>query len=155
MMFSRALSTASKQGAAQLRKYNPFVEFKSDINRVLDQHIQTTNHIVNKHIQSTNHTINNHTQTTNRALDKHAQMTNWIMTFYAGGMALGFNLLYTKSETDKKELNSKIETNAKELNSKIETNAKELNSKIELLDNKLDKVLSHMEAMDTKRGWFF
>ncbi len=93
MMFSRVFSTASKQAAGQLRTYNPFLEFKSDINQTLDRHVQMTNRISDR-----------------------LGMIDMMQSFYIGGMVFGFSLLYFKSKTDKKELNDKIEL----INSKLD-----------------------------------
>ena len=36
----------AKHHVGHLRKYNPFIEFKTDINRTLDRHIQINNTIM-------------------------------------------------------------------------------------------------------------
>lgn len=158
-MFKKAFTTMAHQSVKHLRGYNPFVEFKSDTNRIIDKHITMNNTI----------------------------MSNIMTTMCVGFGALGSGMvmlyqksetdkkeLYQKSETDKKELNQKIdsvqkelnqkidsvqkelnekiEQNKIELNEKIEYNRKEVNQKIDHLDQKLDKVLS---ALETKQWWFY
>jgi hypothetical protein len=77
-MFKKAFTTM-----AHLRGYNPFVEFKSDTNRIIDKHITTNNTI----------------------------MSNIMTTMYIGFGALGGGvvMLYQKSETDKKEIDQKLD----------------------------------------------
>jgi uncharacterized protein YjeT (DUF2065 family) len=97
-MFKKMFSTMTQQSAKHLRGYNPFVEFKSDINRTLDKHIHMSNTI----------------------LDKHIQMNNNIMMVGFGALGGGIVLLYQKTEMDKKELNQKIDTNKIELDQRID-----------------------------------
>ncbi len=99
-MFLRKLSTTTQR---HLSKYNPFAEFKSDVNKTIDRHIQMTNTIL-----------------------------KFTMGGF-GALGFGLVILYQKTETDKKELNDKIDNNTKALNDKIDNNTKELNDKLDLI----------------------
>lgn len=84
-MFKRFFSTA-KQSTAHLRKYNPFIEFKSDLHRSIDHHILHNNTIHRMH-----------------------GMLSMSLMF------IGFTTLYAKTEADKVELNNRMDQKLREM----------------------------------------
>ena len=132
-MFTRMFTTMAKQSAKHLRGYNPFVEFKSDINRTLDKHIHMSNTI----------------------LDKHIQMNNTIMMAGFGALGGGMAMLYQKTEVDKKDLNHKIDTNTADLDKRIDYLDKRidhLDQRMDHLDQRMDHIEKRMEHIDQKLG---
>jgi uncharacterized protein YlxW (UPF0749 family) len=127
-MFRKMFSTMTHQSAKHLRGYNPFVEFKSDINRTLDKHIQMNNTIIDR------------------------MMATMMAGF--GALGGGIVILYQKTEVDKKELDHKIDTNKVELDKRIDhldKRMEHLEHRMDHIDQKLDEVLALMTA---PKKWF-
>ena len=95
-------------------------------------------------------------------MDQHIQSTNTILNVHTGLMIAGFTALYTKTESDKKDLNTKIDTNKDELNKRIDNldhRMDHLEHRMDHLDKRMDnieqKLAEMLTIMNTRRGWFW